>query len=193
MKPVRVNIRDTADYDNLVDAAVKASRGKRLRPDVRCFFEHFEKNINNLRRDILEGNAPYGYYKCFTIYDPKKRTIHAACFEDRVLHHALINDVGSILERAMVPSTFACRPGKGPLAASRWVQYCIRRFPWYVKVDIRRYFDSIDHTLLRNTTIYLRFTCQTSRVSKPKNGRRSTINRPVGAFKKNTEQTRKRR
>ena len=148
MKPVRVNIRDTADYDNLVDAAVKAARGKRMRPDVRCFFKHFEKNINNLRKDILEGNAPYGYYKCFTIYDPKKRTIHAACFEDRVLHHALINDVGPILERAMVPCTFACRPGKGPLAASKWVQHCIRRFPRYVKVDIRRYFDSIDHTLL---------------------------------------------
>lgn len=149
MKRVRVSIIDTAGYDNLVLAAVKAARGKHQRPDVRCFFKHLDRNLNQLRKDILAGIAPYGQYRRFTIYDPKKRTIHAACFEDRVLHHALINHVGPVLERAMVHCTFACRPGKGPLAASQWVQHCTRRFPWYVKTDIRSYFDSIDHTLLK--------------------------------------------
>lgn len=149
MKRVRVNILDIAGYNNLAPAAVKAARGKHNRPDVRCFFKYFDENLNQLRKDILAGNAPYGRYNCFTIYDPKKRTIHAACFEDRVLHHALINYVGPVLERSMVPCTFACRPGKGPLQASKWVQHCTRRFPWYVKTDIKSYFNSIDHNLLK--------------------------------------------
>jgi RNA-directed DNA polymerase len=149
MKRVKVNILDTAGYGNLATAAVKAARGKHNRPDVRSFFARFDENLNQLRKDILTGNAPYGAYNRFTIYDPKKRIIHAACFEDRVLHHALINYVGPVLERAMVPCTFACRPGKGPLEASQWVQNCTRRFPWYVKVDIKSYFNSIDHNLLK--------------------------------------------
>jgi retron-type reverse transcriptase len=148
MKRVKVNILDIAGYVNLANAAVKAARGKHDRSDVRGFFARCDENLNRLRKDILAGNAPYGVYNRFTIYDPKKRTIHAACFEDRVLHHALINYVGPVLERAMVPCTFACRPGKGPLEASQWVQYCTRRFPWYVKMDIKSYFNSIHHNRL---------------------------------------------
>ena len=149
MKRAKINILDTAAFDNLGMAAVKAARAKRLRPDVEYFFADFDRNLQTLRRDIVAGNAPYGHYKRFTIYDPKKRTIHAACFPDRVLHHALMNFVGPVLEKAMLPFSFACRPGKGPLAAIKWVQRCIRRFPWYVKVDVRSYFDSIDHGILK--------------------------------------------
>jgi hypothetical protein len=42
--------------------------------------------------------------------------------------------------------------------------------------------DALRPDLLRNTTIYLRFTCQTSRVSQLKNGCGPTISHPVGAF-----------
>jgi len=142
---------DIAAYDNLVDAAFKAARGKRSKPEVLCFFEQKDVNIGKLQNEILTGKSPDGHYHRFTVYDPKKRTIHAACFKDRVLHHALINHVGPVLERAMISSTFACRPNKGPLAASKWVQSCICRFPWYAKIDIKSYFDSIDHKLLIET------------------------------------------
>jgi len=148
MKRTGIDLQAIACMDNLADAAVKAARGKRFRTDVQDFFQSFETNLHNLRTDILNGKVPYGHYTSFTIHDPKERTIHAACFKDRVIHHALMNHAGPVLERAMVPTAFACRLGKGPLAAVHWVQRGIRRFPWYVKVDIRRYFDSIDHEIL---------------------------------------------
>ncbi|MCJ7600222.1 MAG: reverse transcriptase/maturase family protein [Desulfobulbaceae bacterium] len=141
-------MEQVADYANFALAAWKAGRGKRLRDDVRAFFADFDASVNGLARDLLRCWAPRGLYKEFTITDPKKRLIHAACFADRVLHHALINLIGPVLERAMVGTSFACRPGKGPVAAARQVQKNIRRFPWYVKIDIAGYFPAIDHEIL---------------------------------------------
>ncbi len=91
---------------------------------------------------------PYGRFREFFIFDPKKRLIHAACFEDRVFHHALMNIAGPVLERAMSPISFACRPGKGVHKAVAQVQKNLRRYPWYVKIDIEGYFASIDHLLV---------------------------------------------
>jgi retron-type reverse transcriptase len=59
-----------------------------------------------------------------------------------------MNFLTPILEKAMIESTFACRKGKGTIAAVKWVQSCVRRYPWFVKIDIKKYFDSIDHNIL---------------------------------------------
>ena len=117
MKRTKIDIQDIASFNNLAHAAVKAAQGKRQRPEVVCFFANFEDNLQELRNTILDGHVPCGNFKQFTIYDPKKRVIHAPCFKDRVLHHAVMNFVGPVLERAMVDSSYACRQGKGVHAA----------------------------------------------------------------------------
>jgi hypothetical protein len=65
-----------------------------------------------------------------------------------VFHHAVIALAGPVLDRALTPTTFACREGMGKHAAAWQVQRQLRRFPWYVKIDIRHYFDEIDHAML---------------------------------------------
>ncbi|MCP5023498.1 MAG: RNA-directed DNA polymerase, partial [bacterium] len=52
------------------------------------------------------------------------------------------------IERALVNDCFACRKGKGSLAAAKRSQAMLSRFPWYVQVDVRSYFASIDHGIL---------------------------------------------
>ena len=150
MKRVRIDIEDVATFNNLCLAAVNAGKGKRDRRVVKKFFENFSRNISVLRDDILLKNAPYGNYKVFSIFDPKRREIYAPCFRDRIVHHALINFAGPVIDKLLVDSTFACRKGKGPLEAVTQAQKCIREYPWFVKIDIRRYFDSIDHRILKN-------------------------------------------
>ncbi|MGR9108907.1 MAG: reverse transcriptase/maturase family protein [Gammaproteobacteria bacterium] len=156
MKRTRIEASEIADLHNLARAAHKAAKGKRTRPVVSRFFAGFDNHINRLSADIQAGLLPYGRYSRFVIHDPKTRTIHAACFEDRVFHHALIQSIGPVLERAMVPSAFACRVGKGTHAAIRRVQGGLREYPWYVKIDIAKYFDSIDHDILLKI-LYRRF------------------------------------
>jgi hypothetical protein len=58
--------------------------------------------------------------------------------------------VGPVLDRALVDDTYACRTGKGALAAVQRAQQHVRRFPWWAKIDIRAYFASIDHGVLND-------------------------------------------
>lgn len=53
------------------------------------------------------------------------------------------------IERMLVDSSFACRPGKGVHAAIGAVQGNLRRWPWLVRVDVDGYFPSIDHRTLK--------------------------------------------
>lgn len=145
MRRVRIELEDIAARDNLVAAAWKAARGKRQRPDVARFFAKLNGSLEALRRAILDETAPANLFRRFTIRDPKTRVIHAACFADRVLHHAILNLAEPVFERSLTSCTYACRPGMGVHAAIAEVQAHLARWPWYVKVDVGAYFPSIDH------------------------------------------------
>lgn len=148
MKRTLIRLEDVARLDNLALAFHKAAKGKRYRPDVQIFSADFDVSVSQLGRDILLERLPYGGLREFYIHDPKKRLIHAACFHDRVFHHALMNLAGTSFERSMSPRSYACRPGKGVHRAVRHVQQGLRLYSHYVKIDISGYFPSISHRLL---------------------------------------------
>jgi hypothetical protein len=144
-----VRLEDVAALDHLAWAFWRAARGKRRRPDVRAFESRLDHELAALSRDILDGSVAVGAMRVFEIRDPKRRTIHAPCFRERVLHHALMAFSCPALERYLVADTFACRPGKGTLAAVRRAQGHCRRFAYFAKLDVKAYFASIDHAVLR--------------------------------------------
>lgn len=90
----------------------------------------------------------YGEAFLEVLCDGVPRLIHAAPFADRVAHHALMRLLAPRLEQALVPTSFACRPGLGVHAALAHAQFCARRWPWYLKLDVRHYFPSIPHDRL---------------------------------------------
>lgn len=136
------------DRENLRHAFHRARRGKRGRPDVEEFAADLETNLRRMVRQLEAGSFPVGRYRQFLIHDPKKRLITAPCFGERVLHHAIINLCEPHFERFLIADTFACRPGKGRIAAlHRAVQFS-GRYSRAIKLDMRRYFDSISHHVL---------------------------------------------
>jgi hypothetical protein len=145
---VRINVEEVAQRDNLAEAAFLAARGKRHRPEVRGFLDDLERRISELRAEILDQTVRVGQGHRFEIRDPKPRSIFAPCFRERVLHHALMRRIGPVLDRALVEDSFACRSGKGTLAATARAYEHVRRFPWYAKLDVRAYFASIRHSIL---------------------------------------------
>jgi hypothetical protein len=137
-----------AAWENLQIALLKAAQGKSNRDDVRRFRDDRDARLRQLREGILTGSIPVGDHRFFWVRDPKMRRICAACFEERVLHHALMNVCGPILDRALIDDCFACRLGKGREAALMRARHFSRRYGWYLKLDIRKYFDSVDHGVL---------------------------------------------
>lgn len=144
-----ISLEAIAQRDNLLLATWKAIRGKRQRPAVRQLLAQLEPRLAALACSIVEERAPLGHSRRFTIHDPKRRIITAACLDDRILHHAIMNLAEERFERMLVDGCFACRPGKGVHAAAAAVQDNLRRWPWFVQVDVDGYFPSIDHALLK--------------------------------------------
>lgn len=138
-----------ADTDNLLLAFYKASTGKKMKAEVRRFSNNLSSEIGSIRQEILEGNVHAGDYSYFHIRDPKPRLICAAAFRERVLHHALMNICHPCFERQFIETTYATRPGKGIYQALERTRKAAKRYDFVAKFDFRKYFDSIDHGLLK--------------------------------------------
>jgi len=136
-------------FENLLKAAEKARRGKRFRPPAARFFFHLERELARLHDELAGKIYRPGPYRTFTIYEGKKRQISAAPFRDRVVHHALTGVLEPIFERSFVHDSYACRRGKGTHAAVDRCQAFAHRFRYVLKADVRKFFPSIDHAILK--------------------------------------------
>jgi len=149
MKRVNYLFEQIVDYSNIRLAFLKALRGNRSSLSVISFCKNIDNNLFVIRNKLLSPHCPWGGYSSFLITDPKLRAISCAPFEQRIMHHAIMNILEPILERPLIHHTYACRKGKGTHAA---VLYAFRQSklnPWFLKLDIRKYFDSIDQQTLK--------------------------------------------
>ncbi len=148
MRRSHVTLAQALERDALCAAVWRAARGKRAQPGVQRFLSSVEEQVALLRDDVLGGRWNPGPPTRFQIRDPKPRWIEAPPFRERVLHHALVAVMEPRVEQALSDSSFACRRGKGGLAAVKCVQRRLRRQAWYIQVDVRAYFASINHAVL---------------------------------------------
>ena len=150
MKRVGSLFDDIAAWDNLRLAWYNASRGKRSKASVLLYRTNLEWELSRLHETLTNGDyRGIGRYRFFTIYEPKERLICAAPFSDRVLHHAIINILEPYFESFQIFDSYACRQGKGTDAALKRALHFARRYNYFVKLDARRYFDTIDHDILK--------------------------------------------
>lgn len=135
---------------NLELAYWRAQRGKSHKSEVQMFREHLDEELERMRIELQDGTVYFGDYSYFTIYDPKERIICAASFRERVLHHAIMAVCGSVFDKYQIDDSFASREGKGVDAClKRTCEFC-RRYRWYLKLDVRKFFDSINHSVLKS-------------------------------------------
>ena len=146
-------------FENLYLAYRKAIRGKRFRPDVAQFIVNAESELLMLQEELQAKRYLPGPYRTFYIYEEKPRMISAAPFRDRVVHHALCNILEPIFERTFIPDLYSNRSGKGQHHAVKRAQYFARSFQYVLKCDIKKYFPSIDHEILR-TLLRKKIKCQ---------------------------------
>ncbi len=149
MKTANQLIEPIADPENLRLAFWKASKGKRHAVEVLAYQKDLDKNLGELRAQILRGVVEVGSYRYFKIYEPKERQICASAFKEQVLHHALMNICHPYFEKQLIFDSYASRKGKGTYAAIERAQYYAYQNRFFLKLDVRKFFDSIQHDVLK--------------------------------------------
>jgi RNA-directed DNA polymerase len=136
------------EWENLLLAFCRAERGLSDKHEADVYRVNLDENLRFLQDGLANGSFPFGEYHSFEVCDPKTRMIHAPAFRERVAQHAIFNLCEPIMERKLVDDCYACRKGKGTHGALKRAQVFARRYNWFLKLDVRRYFDSVVHSIL---------------------------------------------
>lgn len=140
---------NVTSFKNLYHAAYRVLRGKRGQICAGDFFANLEGNLLRLQHELCSQDYRPGGYRTFWIKEPKPRLISAAPFRDRVVHHALVNVIEPIFDARFISHSYACRPGKGTHRALQQFVAWARSSRYVLKMDIKKFFPSIDHDVLK--------------------------------------------
>ncbi len=146
---VTAGYADVYRWENLYLAYRQAARGKRSRAPAARFEFHLEDNLIRLQEELAGETYRPGAYVHFRLHEPKRRLISAAPFRDRVVHHALCQVIEPAFERSFIFHSYANRVGKGTHRALDACQAWMRAYRYVLPCDVRQFFPSIDHAILR--------------------------------------------
>ena len=82
--------------------------------------------------------------------DGRQRPLGIASLEDKIVQQAMVRVLNAIYEQDFLGFSYGFRPGRSPHRAldAVWVGITRRKVNWVLDVDIRSFFDSIDHRWL---------------------------------------------
>lgn len=149
MKRVGHLIEEISSLENLLLAFYKAKKGKEHKAEIVQYSKNLKGNLKLLQQQIETGGVEVGRYHYFKIYDPKERLICAASFSERVLHHAIMNICHDIFDKKLIHDTYATRINKGTYKALEKAKLNTKKSKYFIKFDIRKYFDSINHDIMK--------------------------------------------
>ena len=131
-------------------------KNKRKKKDVTLFELHLEDNIFDLHQELIFKAYTHGTYAAFYICDPKRRHIHKASVRDRLFHQAIFRVLYPIFEKHFIYDSYTSRMLRGThygversYIACRKVSKNWKRKIYILKCDVKKFFDSIDHDILR--------------------------------------------
>lgn len=156
-KTIKNCFYDKLTFQKMLEAHDRASKGKRLKPEIVAFEIDLETNLIRIIKDIKSNKYQFGNYREFVVYEPKERTIKSLPYRDRIVHQWYIEEfIKPYFFKRFINDTYACLDYRGTHKAMKKVQYYMRimkrRYNDYyvLKCDIKKYFYSIDKSILLN-------------------------------------------
>lgn len=141
--------------ENLFQAWDEFRKDKRKKKDVQVFERNLEDNLSELYDKLRSKTYRHGNYQSFYVQDPKQRHIHKASVEDRIVHRLLYKYLYEIFDKTFVFDSYSCRIEKGThkgikrlekftrIVSKNYTKEC-----WALKLDISKFFASVDHSIL---------------------------------------------
>jgi len=142
-------------FENIYKQYLKCRKNKRNTINALKFEMNCEENLIDLKKELDTGSYYPSRSVCFMATKPKLREIFAADFRDRIVHHILVDYLEKIFEPKFIHDSYACRKNKGIHAGVTRLKSFVRkvtkngsRNAFYMQLDIKNYFMSIDKEIL---------------------------------------------
>ena len=144
-------------FKNIYKAYKATIKGKRSRGEAITFEADLSLNLWNLYYELEHHTYQLSRYYFFQVYGPKVREIQALSLRDRVVQHSRCDNVlRPYFDQRLIYDCAACREGKGTRFATDRLTLFLREYykkngtgGYILKFDIRKFFDSIDHEMLK--------------------------------------------
>ncbi len=142
-------------FDISIEALWRAWRlyrkGKRRSHELEVFECNLEDELMSLYRDLANGTYAHGEYSYFEVNDNKRRRVSRSTIRDKIVHRLVYDYVVGIYDCSFDYDTWSCRKGKGLAGCLDRSRVLLRRYwrDWYVRMDVAKFFDSVDHEVLR--------------------------------------------
>lgn len=141
--------------ENLFRAWDGFKKSKQNKPDVLIFERNLEDNLFKLYDELNTKIYKHQGYETFHVHDPKFRIINKASVRDRVVHHLIFKYLEPIFQPTFIDNSYACQVGKGIHKSAQDVGTVLRFLSknyffsvWSLKMDIKKFFASVDHDIL---------------------------------------------
>lgn len=143
-------------FADVCHAYINCKKRKNKTFNLVQFEQNLEDNLYDLYLDVINHTYVPSRFLYFILSKPKFREVWASSFRDRIIHHLIYNKISDFYYKRFIYDSYACIPGKGNLAASKRVEKYIRKINnqtrdiLYLKLDIKNFFNTIDHNILKN-------------------------------------------
>lgn len=141
--------------ENIKLAIINSSKGKRGRKLVKKIYENPDKWIPRIRE--YAENFNNCYHKPIQIYDGitrKQRVIIVPKYKEQIIHHMAVNVLKPIFEHGMYEHSYGSLPNrgahKGMKQIKKWIKHDTKNVKYCLKMDIRKFFDSIPHNIIKS-------------------------------------------
>lgn len=147
-------------FKNLRNAAFACTKNVAWKESISKWMANSYSNILKLKTEIDNNTYKLSTPFVFHINDPKPRTVSAINFRDRVVQRSICEHVlYDVITKNFIYDNCACQKNKGITFAIKRLKEHLHRYyrenntnkGYIVRLDIRKYFPSIPHELLKKS------------------------------------------
>lgn len=153
-----LTFKEICTFEVLYKAYLSARKGKRSRAATAHYEVHLLENIVNLVYILTTKIYRPGVFRVFYVYEPKKRLVQAPAFVDKVVQHAIVDNLlYDRITNSFILDNYASQKNKGLHFGLDRLKYFLTDYwnknrttdGWVLKCDVRKFFANINHDILK--------------------------------------------